>query len=103
MAEARDNVTERILCFGIAATAFTIYGVCTAPAPYLLDSAELGDRQVRGIGAWRAYSDAALACDNGLGDIAAVRLARLEALVPGDPRAETLRRRCGLTPLRAAP
>ena len=51
------------------------------------------DRQVRGYFAWRAYQDALLACGR-LSDVAHLRLAELERLVPDDFRFQALREQC---------
>ena len=51
------------------------------------------DRQVRGYFAWRAYQDALLACGR-LPDVAHLRLAELERLVPDDFRFQALREQC---------
>jgi hypothetical protein len=53
------------------------------------------DRQVRGFVAWRAYSDAILACENGLAEAARVHLSVLGRLLPRDERALALQGRCG--------
>lgn len=55
----------------------------------------LGDRQVRGYLAFRAYREAELACENRLAAYARARLAELATLVPRDTRAAELRARCG--------
>jgi hypothetical protein len=59
------------------------------------------DRQVRGFLGWRAYLDAGLACERGLGDLARVRLGELGALVPEDRRAQELAASCATAPARA--
>lgn len=52
------------------------------------------DRQLRGFLAYRAYRDAALACERRLGNTSSLRLGELRVLVPGDPRAGELLRWC---------
>jgi hypothetical protein len=63
------------------------------PPGEVYDEAER-DRQVRGFLAWRAYSDAVLACENGLGLAASIHLSVLARLLPHDRLARSLATTC---------
>jgi hypothetical protein len=65
----------------------------TVSPPWALEEAR-GDRQVRGYLAWRAYNDAALACERGVAEAARRQIGLLSALLPQDQRVITLRARC---------
>jgi hypothetical protein len=64
-----------------------------APAKAMLEEAA-ADRQVRGFLAWRAYTDAVLACENHLPEAARRGLALLQRLLPEDERARRLAAEC---------
>jgi hypothetical protein len=66
--------------------------VTPPPAVALREAAE--DRQVRGFIAWRAYSDALVACRAGLAEAARDRLGVLLDLLPLDQRARDLVDHC---------
>jgi len=65
----------------------------TAP-PAIAFAEAATDRQVRGFVAWRAYTDARLACANRLPNVARLRLAELDRLLPHDRRALALATEC---------
>jgi hypothetical protein len=62
------------------------------PADGLTEAAD--DRQVRGYLAWRAYNDAAVACERRLREPARRALEQLAALLPQDERARALAVQC---------
>jgi hypothetical protein len=52
------------------------------------------DRQVRGFLGWRAYLDGAVACSQGLTDLAGTRLRELHDVLPSDERVQSLQTGC---------
>jgi hypothetical protein len=65
-----------------------------APLPPRVFVEARRDREVRGYAAYRAFMDAALACERGLGAAAALRLDELARLVPEDRDRALLDDRC---------
>jgi hypothetical protein len=64
------------------------------PLPAAVFAEAAADRQVRGFIAWRAYSDAILACETDAGGTANRNLAVLRRLLPQDERALRLTAEC---------
>jgi len=64
------------------------------PPPDRVFGEAVEDRQVRGFVAWRAYSDAVLACQNRLAEPARTALEVLHRLLPYDRRARALAADC---------
>ena len=72
-----------------------------APLPPETTAEAARNRQVRGFLGWRAYLDGAVACSQGLNDLATLRLGELHDLLPGDERLRTLQTGCEDTARRA--